>query len=317
MPLGTNNTTVTTAAKFIPELWSDDTIVAYKSNLVLGNLVSKISHTGQKGNVIHIPKPTRGAASAKTASNQVTLIAETATHIDVTINKHYEYSKLIEDIAAIQALDSMRRFYTDDAGYALAKQVDWELHLLGTGFQGGTFNSVAIAGNPTYDAAVIGGDGTTAWATTTAGNATDLTDVGIRNLIQTLDDADVPQDNRVLVVPPSQRNALMGIARFTENQFVGEMGGANTIRNGKIGDIYGVEVYVSTNCPVVDDANGDLDQRAAMIFHKDAMVFAEQLSVRTQTQYKQEWLSDLLTADTIFGTAELRNDAGIAIIVPS
>ena len=68
MALGTNHTTTTTAAKFIPELWSDDTIVAYKSNLVLGNLVSKISHNGQKGSVIHIPKPTRGAASAKAAS---------------------------------------------------------------------------------------------------------------------------------------------------------------------------------------------------------------------------------------------------------
>ncbi len=312
--------TVTTAANFIPELWSDDTIVGYKANLVVGNLVSKISHNGQKGSVINIPKPVRGSASAKTAEAQVTLIANTEGTLAITIDQHYEYSRLIEDIASVQALDSMRRFYTDDAGYALAKQVDWALHTRATGFQGGTYNTAAVgATTVTYDAALIG-DGTTAWdstANTNAGNAADLTDQGIRNLIQLLDDADVPQDNRYLVVPPSQRNALMGIARFTENQFVGEVGGQNTIRNGRIGEVYGVEVYVSTSCPTVADTGTATDQRAAMMFHKDALVFAEQMSVRSQTQYKQEYLADLMTSDTIYGTGELRDDAGVAIIVPA
>lgn len=311
-------TTKAAAANFIPELWSDDTIVGYKANLVVGNLVSKINHNGQKGSVINIPKPTRGTATAKAAEGQVTLQAHADANIAITIDQHFEYSRLIEDIAAIQALDSMRQFYTDDAGYALAKQVDWALHLRGTGFQGGTYNSVALGGNPTYDAALVG-DGVTTWnpaASATAGNAADLTDDGIRELIQLLDDADVPQDNRYLVVPPSQRKVLMGIARFTENQFVGEMGGANTIRNGKIGDIYGIEVFVSTNCPAVAAGDATTDQRAALLFHRDAVVFAEQMGVRTQTQYKQEYLADLMTADTIFGTAELRDDAGVAIVVP-
>lgn len=318
MPLGTAHVTVTSAANFIPELWSDDTIVGYKANLVLGNLVSKISHNGEKGSVIHIPAPTRGAASAKAASTQVTLQSNVEGKIDVTINKHYEYSRLIEDIVKVQALDSLRMFYTDDAGYALARQVDWDLHLIGTGFQGGTYNSVALGGNPTYNAAVIG-DGVTAWnpsANTNAGNASDLTDAGIRAAIQLLDDADVPQENRVLVVPPSQRNAIMGIARFTEQAFVGEVGGSNTIRNGKIGDIYGIGVYVSTSCPSVAATDATTDQRAALMFHRDAMVFAEQMSVRSQSQYKQEYLADLFTADTIYGTAELRDDAGVAFIVP-
>ena len=43
MALGTNNVTVTTAANFIPELWSDETIAAYKSNLVVANKVTKMN----------------------------------------------------------------------------------------------------------------------------------------------------------------------------------------------------------------------------------------------------------------------------------
>jgi hypothetical protein len=45
------------------------------------------------------------------------------------------------------------------------------------------------------------------------------------------------------------------------------------------------------------------------------MVHVEQMGVRTQTQYKQEFLGDLFTADTIYGTGELRNDAGVKIAV--
>jgi len=52
MALGTNNTTAAVANNFIPELWSDEVIGAYKSNLVIANLVTKLSHKGKKGDTI-------------------------------------------------------------------------------------------------------------------------------------------------------------------------------------------------------------------------------------------------------------------------
>ena len=63
----------TSAAKFIPEIWSDEVIAAYKTNLVLANLVKKMSMTGKKGDTIHVPKPTRGSAHAKAANTAVTI----------------------------------------------------------------------------------------------------------------------------------------------------------------------------------------------------------------------------------------------------
>ena len=36
-----NNTTVTTAATFIPKLWSDEIVAAYKKNLVLANVIKR------------------------------------------------------------------------------------------------------------------------------------------------------------------------------------------------------------------------------------------------------------------------------------
>ena len=294
----------TTQDKFIPELWSNEVVAAYKKNLVLANLVTMMNHNGKKGDTIHIPTPTRGSATAKTTRQQVTLIAATDSEISISIDKHYEYSRLIEDLLDKQALTSMRQFYTDDAGYALATQVDSDLWTQAYALQGGD-GAAAYHG----DTAVIGSDGTTLFSSSQAGVA--IADAGLRKVIQTLDDADVPMADRFLVVPPVEKKTLTGVARFTEQAYVGEIGGGNTIRNGLIGDLYGVPVYVSTNSPTNNSA------RACLLAHKSAMVMVEQMGVRTQTQYKQEFLGDLFTADTIYGTGELRNDAGILIAVPT
>ena len=311
MALGTNHVTTSVANNFIPELWSDEVIGAYKSNLVVANLVTKMNHKGKKGDTIHIPKPTRGAASAKSANTQVTLIASTNTEVQVSINKHYEYSKLIEDIAEVQALASMRKFYTDDAGYALATQVDDDLFALAEGFQGGT---VGGAGAASFENAVIGGDGTTAY-TGNSSNSSDITDAGIRKMILTLDDADVPMDGRSLVLPPIAANDMLAINRFTEQQFIGN---GDAIKTGKIGQIYGVDVYTTSNCPTIASTDTTpVSNRVGMLMHRDALIFAEQVGVRTQTQYKQEYLGDLFTADTIYGVAEMRDDAGVAFVVPA
>ena len=276
---------------------------------MVANLVTKLNHKGKKGDTIHIPVPSRGSASAKAANTQVTLSAATNSVVNVSLDKHYEYSKLIEDIAEVQALASMRKFYTDDAGYALAKQVDSDLVDLGEGFQSGATT------DGSYTTAYIG-SGTTLWSGT---NEADLDDDGLRALILVLDNADVPMDNRSLIIPPVCANDLLGINRFTEQAYIGS---GDALKTGKIGQIYGVDVFISTNCPTCKSGGGTEDggagtERVGVMMHKDAWVLAEQVGVRSQTQYKQEYLGDLFTSDTIYGIRELRDDAALAFVVPA
>ncbi len=302
MGLGTNHVTVTTAATFIPEVWSDEIVAAYKKSLVMANLVKKMSFKGKKGDTVHIPVPTRGDASAKTAGSQVNLIAATEGDIAVPINQHFEYSRLIEDIVEAQALSSLRSFYTDDAGFALGKKVDTSLIQLGRAARGGS------SANAQYSGGIIGSTG--AAYTYSSSNAANIADAGIRAAIQLLHDQDVPMDGRSLVVPPVARNSMLGINRFTEQAFKGT---GSTLMNGEFGDIYGVKVYVSTNC---DTAAGNSNtDRAALMFHRDWAVLVEQIGVRAQTQYKQEYLGNLFTADTLYGVAELRDYGAVPIIV--
>jgi N4-gp56 family major capsid protein len=300
-----NNITTTSAAKFIPQIWSDEIIAAYKKNLVLANLVMKMNFTGKKGDTVHIPAPVRGSASAKGATNAVTLIVNTESEVQVSINKHYEYSRLIEDIVEAQALNSLRSFYTNDAGYALAKQVDTDLIQLGRSFNGATIGTDDYSVSSSSTKAYIGGDGTTAYNSTSS-NASALTDAAIRRTIQRLDDNDTPMDGRFFIIPPSSRNTLMGLARYTEQAFVGN---GDTIRNGEIGNLYGIPVFVTSNA---DTGYGNTQtDRIALMGHKEAMVLVEQQAVRSQTQYKQEYLGTLFTSDTLYGVQALRTAASV------
>ena len=276
---GTAHVTKTRADTFIPEIWSDEILAEYEHSLVMKPLVKSLKVAGKKGDTVHIPMPMRGDANEKVAEKSVTLIAETTGDKTVVIDQHWEYSRLIEDIVDVQALSSLRKFYTQDAGYALAKKVDQDL----------------------IQSAIDG------WTTTmgaTEGN--DFTDQAFRDAIQVLDDNDVPMDGRKLVIPPSARNHIMGIDRYVSSDFVNGRG----VVNGKIGELYGVDIYVSTNLPT--DANSE---KPCLLFHTDALVIAEQMAVRTQTQYKQEFLADLMTADTLYGEDVFREDSGVIIHV--
>jgi N4-gp56 family major capsid protein len=271
----------------------------------------KMNFRGKKGDVIHIPAPTRGSASLKVATDAVTLIAASNTEVQVAIDKHYEYSRLIEDIAEVQALNSMRQFYTADAGYALARQVDTNLVQLGRAFNGATVGTDDYATSNTTTKAYIGSNGTTAYNSTTS-NAAALTDAAIRRTIQRLDDNDTPMDGRFFVIPPSSRNTLMGLARYTEQAFVGD---GNAIRNGEIGNLYGIPVFVSSNADTGAGTSGT--DRICLMGHRDSMVLVEQVAVRSQTQYKQEYLGTLFTADTLYGVKAMRTAATVGAALSS
>jgi len=230
--------------------------------------------------------------------------------VSITIDKHFEYTRLIEDITDVQALASLRSFYTGDAGYALAKQVDDDLFALGKSLGNGAGSSWVHNACYYPDAST----GLTAYAVDTVAAADVFTDAIFRDLIQLADDADVPMDGRVFVIPPSLRNAIMGIDRYVSSDFVDGRG----VSNGLIGNLYGIDVYVTSNCPVIETAADNAAGgavKASMLVHKDTMVLVEQLGVRSQTQYKQEYLANMYTADTLYGTGVLRADSGFVLAV--
>ena len=70
---------------------------------------------------------------------------------------------------------------------------------------------------------------------------------------------------------------------------------------------------LSTRCTTPTSAT---TARVGLLAHQDAIILADVLGPRVQTQYKLEDLATLLTADTIFGVAEAYDKGGVGMVMP-
>lgn len=292
-PTMTGGINTTTDANFIPEIWSDEILVSREANLVAGRLFDRVDHKGKAGDTIHFPFLSDFTAQNYTQLAGVTIQNVTEGEKTILLNKYKDVSWIESNLAQLQRKDSyrLRARRVEKAGYALAKAIDTDLlglyTDLGTNYK------------------VIGGDGKTAWDDTGAGNGSDLTDAGILAMVRKLDDNEVPAEDRFMIIPPCQKQVLLGIDKFVLYQ--------NTNRNkelvsGMFGEIYGFKIYVSTNCPTVASAGDATSYRVGLYAHKSAFAIAMQQDVKTQSQYKQEYKGDLISCDCVYGVKAMRAD---------
>ena len=271
-----NESTVTTQAVFIPELWAPEIQMHTKSRLVMAPRVKRFdSLVKGKGDTIHVPKVAEMSATAKTAGTDVTPSANTEAEFTMSIDQHFYSARDIEDIAKVQSNYDLRSVYTEAIGYALAKKIDTTLTTLATGFS-----------------QIVG----------TAGAA--LTDANLLRGIQYLDDANAPDADRHFVVKPSVKKDILALDKFVLFQNVNR----ERINTGMIGEIYGIEVAVSTNVTVTDIT---VDITNNLLFHKEALACAMQQQPRVQAEYELRGLSTLLVCDAIWGKAEYRDSFGV------
>src|SRR3990167_1837757 len=247
MALGANQVTVTTAANFIPELWSPLVIKAVESKLVMWKLLWDWSDPAKgKGDTIHVPGVANLSTNSKAANTAVVLNANTEGVTNLSINTHEECSFLIEDIVKVQSAYNQLEFYKEKAGYAIAAKMDTDANTLVASF------------SQTQGAA-----------------GADLGDEQIRNAIEFLDLADAPDDDRHFLMHPSQKNALFAIEKYFKAHYRGD-GMSDILVKGQFGEIYGMPTYVSTN---VGTSAGS---RLNAIFQRQAIAKAQQLGPRVQ-----------------------------------
>ena len=286
MALGTDHSTVTTGAVFIPEVWSNEIIREAESQLVAANLVKRYdAAVSKKGDTIHVPLISNLETNAKVASTAVTLQTVTETEATISIDTHEETSFLIEDMLKTQSQYDLMSEYTSKAGYAIAKKVDTDVLALYSSF---TSTDVGTYG-------------------------TDITNAVILAAIQTLDEVDVPMEDRAIIIAPSQKTALAKLDRFVRADYLGEYQKKMPTQTGPKsqrlwGDIYGIPVYWTNQVPTTAATP---TQTHNVLFHKEALALAMQQKPRTQSEYKLEYLGWLTVADILYGVAAMRPTWGI------
>jgi N4-gp56 family major capsid protein len=280
---GNVNVGVTAGNVFRPNVWSKEVLMFVKSNLVLLPLIKHYdADVKGSGQTLEIPNTSTISANLKAQNTVVTLNYNTDTKTTITLNRHYESSFLVEDILATQSNYSTRSDYTQAAAYAIAEKIDSDL-------------ATAM---------------TTTWKTASqayGAYGTAISDTVILAVNRYLSENKAPRTDRVLVVHPKGESELLNIDKYVRYDALGT---GEAIKSGKLGTIYGVEVFMSQNLVYLDTAT---DEYNHLMFHKEAWAIAMQMSPRTQAQYKQEHLGWLVTVDVLYGHTALRSNFGFVV----
>lgn len=269
-------------ASMIPSSVMNQFVVAkLNKQLVAGNLVSRDyqSEFVKAGDSYKIPTISATAASDYTLNQTLSYGAIGATSVTLTVDqlKYFTYSvdKVDNKMAAVNAVNAI----ANQAAYSLAEAAD--TYLLQTVFNGGTTS----AGSGIR---ALGVSGTAISIVTEQALVTGSLSAAVPvmkylgRMAQRLDEADVPQSDRILIVPPwfsSYMTAAKIITTYTDSD-------AN-FANGYVGRAYGFDIRVSTNLlNATAAANSQV-----FALHKSAVQFVDQVID-----------SEIKDLETMFGT---------------
>lgn len=273
---------------FKPEIWNAQLLVSLKKSLVYGapdvanrNYEGDIQRSGDSVRITSISRPT----VADYVPNTTTITPEVLTDAQrvLTIDQSKYFSFEVDDVDARQAAGSVLEAGMNEAAYALADTADQYIASLYTGVQ--SSNNIG----------------------TVSVTTTDLAYTQIRLLKLKLDQSNVPQAGRWLIVPPWYYSLLLENQKFVD---AAASGTTEPLNNGYIGQALGFSIRVSNNAP-----NPTGDDYVVLAGYSGAITYAEQIN-KTEAYRPQSSFSDAVKGLHLYGAKLIRPD-GIAVLTAS
>ena len=297
---------------FIPALWSGKLAQKFYAATVFGEIANtdwQGDITGMGDTVIINTIPTITINNYSIGQNLAYEVPAPST-VSLTINKGKYFGVNVNNVLELQAKPKLMDVFTNDAAMQMKIAIDQDV-LAGTFDQGDAANKGATAGdrsgsyNLGTDAAPI---------TLAANNILEK----ITALSSVLDEQDVPETDRWLVITPVERQILMQ-SNLAQAQFMGDP--SSILRNGKIGMIDRFTVYVSNLVPrgaVDKDWTGGNDvgakkRHAIMAGHKSAITFASQIAKVESLQNPNDF-GTLIRGLNVYGFKVVQPEA-LALLV--
>lgn len=267
---------------FSPDIWSKNVLVKQEANLVFAKLVNREYERDAKvGKQVFISTISDLSVRDKVINTAITYETVAETQIPIPLNI-WDYAAIgIEDIVNVQSHINLRSEYERKIAYALSKSVDTKL-------------SMGVSG----------------WSKSLGTLGTPFSDQDLRDAVQYLDDNNVPEDGRNLVISPAEKNDKLGLEKWTSILYRGDdkrNGGGTQVNMGRIGDdIYGLNPYMTTNIyrPAAGQANN-------AVFHRDAYALVMQRAPKMHLFYDIDYFTWKVASEEILGHAELRDDFGV------
>ena len=262
-------------AKFIPEVFSKDTLMHVKSNLVCANLFNTDwKNDLRMGYKVSIPVFSEVSTTEVTPGTEPTVAdAASGTPASITVDNWYEASVEISDLMKIEQNADYLKGAAEACAYAIAKKID---------------TSIGVLFSTLGGSSVYGSDGQT------------FSDDIFIDLVETLDEADVPDDGkRSLIGDPSMRANMLKIDKFVRTDYVRE-----TVPNGKIGQLYNVGVYITNNLTATTTGN------YGVLAHRDAIGVVIQKEPRSRIWDLGYKFIQKIIVDSAWGADEIRDTFG-------
>lgn len=262
---------------WIGEAFSKDVIIHTKSNLVVVGASNTVYRKDlQVGYKVSIPVLSEPSAGAVTAGTELTAEDAVGTPKSITVDQWYGVRVEESEMEQVQDHAGYLEKAAESCGYAIAKQVDTAA--------GALFSSLGG-----YSTSAYGSDGQ------------DLTDDIVIYLMETLDENDVPQDNRSLICDPSSKADLLKIDKFVRNDYIrGE-----PIVTGQFGMLYNTKVLITNNLTAATTGN------YGVMMHKDAIGVVIQKEPYSQ-RIPMPWEHQIIyQVKVLYGVGELRDTFGV------
>ena len=273
---------ITTADAFNPIIWSMETLRARESKTLFLDFVNRRFEPDvmKYGSSIKVGSIGNLATVTKSLSANAATIYETVTETNVTITiGTWTYSAIgIETATDRQVTLDLLSQYQGKMGYALALAIDDVLAGLPDDFS----NAVGtLAINLTYEDVLRG--------------------------VQYLDDADAPQEDRVILISPAQKNGFMTLDHFVNRDYDKLNTDTKATKvESYMGTWMGLPVHFSTNIEGSNSVGHD-----STIFQKEALAAVVQMKPSTHTFFDVDQLARKVVSEQLFGSAEMRDDHGV------
>lgn len=270
---------------FIPEVWSKKIQKIFDKSTVMVPLCNREheSEVKQGGDTVHVRS--FGEITIKNYTREQTLAADTLVDpmSDLVIDKEKYFMFRLDDVTKAQSDIKIIEGYSKRAADAIRRVVDQDLHS-----QYANVDSGNIIGS------------SSAPITLTKDNFYFY----ITELGRLMDDDNVPQDERHLVVDPTRKALLLNSPEFTRATGLGD----KTVVNGKIGEVANFQVHVSTNL------NSSSGNRPILALTKDLISYASQLEKVEMDRDPYGFMKIVkglyVWGSKIFTNSELTNSAG-------
>jgi len=237
------NTNPSYSGAFIPTLWSKKLLVKFYQNTMLSE-IANTDYEGElknQGDTIRIRLAPSISINDYEVGSNLSYEVPTPIYQDMQVNKGKYFGVQVNDVLAYQSDMDLMNMFTEDAAKQLKIAIENEVffnNFVTEGPAAANEGTTAGAISAAYD---LGSD-TNPIDESTAGNVLDT----ILRMSAALDEQNVPEDGRWLIISPKDRNLLMQ-SNIAQAYFTGDQ--SSVIRTGKIGMLDRFTVYVSNLLP--------------------------------------------------------------------